>query len=66
VSSKLAVSCGVSDHLLGVLAAIEFDHQLPRRAGKIGDALADRMLTAEFPWHRTFAERTPQNPFHIG
>jgi hypothetical protein len=52
--------------LVGVLATIDLDHQLSRGAGEVGDAMAYRMLPAEFPRQAAFAERAPETPLDVG
>jgi hypothetical protein len=53
-------------YLLGVLSAIEFDHQLACRTGKIGDATTDRVLATKFPRRKALAQSAPENLFDIG
>jgi hypothetical protein len=62
---KLGTAPLVCRHLLAMLAAIEFDHQLARGTGKVGDASADRMLTTKLPWRKALAQATPQHSFDI-
>ena len=61
---KLGGSRGVGV-AVGVLAAIEFDDTLSCRAGEVGDAAADRMLTAELVGQGTVAQRAPQYLFDV-
>ena len=50
---------GVGGDRIGVLAAVEFNRELARGAGEIGNAPADRMLTPESVGQGTLAERVP-------
>ena len=49
------VGCGT----LGMLAAVEFDRELGRRAGKVCDPISDWVLPAEFPGSEALAQGTP-------
>jgi len=44
---------------VGMLAAVELNHQLSRRAGEIGDAPADGMLPTELPRRAPLPQRAP-------
>ena len=55
VLRELGATQGVGVFLLRMLTAVELDHKLLRRAGKVGDALADRVLAPELPLRATLA-----------
>jgi hypothetical protein len=47
--------------LIGVLAAIQFDDELLFWASEVGDAIADRVLAAEFVEREAVAKGAPEN-----
>jgi hypothetical protein len=49
-----------------MLAAVEFDDELLFGACEIGDAVADRVLAAEFVEGKAVAEGAPENAFGVG
>jgi hypothetical protein len=57
------VICG---KFIRMLAAVEFDDELLFRAGEIGNAIADRMLAAEFVKREALAQRAPEDVFGAG
>ena len=66
VTRKLGTTSFISIRLRAMLTAIELDHELARRAGKIGDPLSDWMLSPKLPRYDAFAQGSPENPFDIG
>jgi hypothetical protein len=52
--------------LIGVLAAIQFDDELLFWASEVGDAIADRVLAAEFVEREAVAKGAPENLFRVG
>jgi hypothetical protein len=65
VVRQLGAPSLVGRHPLGMLPAVEFDDELARRTGEIGNAPTDRMLPSEFPRHDAFAQRPPEDAFDI-
>jgi hypothetical protein len=55
LARKLCRASCVSLLSLGMLAAVELDHQLSCRAGKVGDASPDRVLPTELPGRAALA-----------
>jgi hypothetical protein len=55
----------VRGHPLGMLPAVEFDDELARRTGEIGNPPTNRMLPAEFPRHDALAQRPPEDALDI-
>jgi hypothetical protein len=55
VLGKLGRSFVVFQYLVGMLATIEFDHQLLFRTGEVGNTIADRVLTTKFQKREFFA-----------
>ena len=49
VPRQLCLARGITARLAAMPPAIELDHQLARRTGKIGDPPPDWMLPAELP-----------------
>jgi hypothetical protein len=53
--------------IVGVLTAIQFDHQPVFCAREVDDIVSDRMLAAKFvPHHAAIAESRPHTPLGIG
>jgi hypothetical protein len=65
VTGDLKTTLLVSGLLIGMLAPIEFDDEFLFRAGEIGNAIADRMLSTKFVERQALAECTPQNLFGV-
>ena len=59
MACQLGAAPVVGIDALGVLAAVEFDREIGRGAGEVGDPIADRVLSAKFPGGEALAQGTP-------
>jgi hypothetical protein len=66
VGGDLRTTSIIRGRLVRMLASVDLDHEFPRRAGEVGNSVADRMLATEFEERKAFAQRPPEDSFDIG
>jgi hypothetical protein len=49
-----------------VAVSVDFDHQVQRRAVKVGNVMANTVLPAKFHAHLPIAQQTPHKSFRLG
>lgn len=56
----------ISIERFGVLAAVDFDHELVPEGQEIGNVGADRRLPTKLCFRERLAQRSPENAFGVG